>query len=265
MIRIYTDADQLTPRAGPNENQNPFDSTTPTNLGPSHHNQSFHHHHLLSPNSYFLPTLSPTRAMSPNSPVALPTTHLSIDPPVFNIQQPPPSSLQRALAKSQSQLPQSQSAVPPPPPPPPLSSSKGQIHVKLIQARALNVRSVHALPYVVVQFEQSEFISRNPINEFDKEVRGTATNFSRNSSSLALSAIGAIGSKAALSTAIRGKNSGASTPSSTSSNKPSPTATSSPATSIPSLFGSLSAHNPVWKHEVSLFVLKPVLLHTPSY
>ena len=45
------------------------------------------------------------------------------------------------------------------------SVSRGQLHVKLIQARGLNVHSVHARPYVVVQFEQNEFVSRDPIHE----------------------------------------------------------------------------------------------------
>ena len=59
--------------------------------------------------------------------------------------------------------------------------SRGQIHVKLISARGLNVRSVKARPYVVVQFEQNEFVSRDPTEETDKEIKGVATNLSRNS------------------------------------------------------------------------------------
>ena len=76
------------------------------------------------------------------------------------------------------------------------SVSRGQLHVKLIQARGLNVHTVNARPYVVVQFEQNEFVSRDPIHELEKEVKGTATNLSRNSSSSALSALGAINSRA---------------------------------------------------------------------
>ncbi|KAI6097414.1 kinase-like domain-containing protein [Pisolithus croceorrhizus] len=44
-------------------------------------------------------------------------------------------------------------------------TSKGQIHVKLISAR--------------VQFEQNEFVSRDPTDEMDKEVKGIATALSR--------------------------------------------------------------------------------------
>jgi hypothetical protein len=126
------------------------------------------------------------------------------------------------------------------------SSSKGQIHVKLIQARGLHVTS-SAKPYVVVQFEQNEFVSRDPTDEADKEVKGTPTAVATSS---AMSALGAIGSKAAAADATRRGSKG--------SNKSS---NSSPASSVPSasalaggLFGRISAHNPVWKHEVSLCV-----------
>ncbi|KAJ2933660.1 hypothetical protein H1R20_g3436, partial [Candolleomyces eurysporus] len=58
--------------------------------------------------------------------------------------------------------------------------SRGQLHLKLISARALNIRSVYARPYVVVEFEQNEFVSRDPTDEDDRELRGTATTISRN-------------------------------------------------------------------------------------
>ncbi|KAG1755934.1 kinase-like domain-containing protein [Suillus lakei] len=72
-------------------------------------------------------------------------------------------------------------------------TSKGQIHVKLISARGLNVTSIRSRPYVVVQFEQNEFVSRDPTDEMDKEVKGMATALSRASSSIALSALSSIG------------------------------------------------------------------------
>ncbi|KAL5508217.1 SCH9_2 [Sanghuangporus vaninii] len=158
------------------------------------------------------------------------------------------------------------------------SVSRGQLHVKLIQARGLNVHSVNARPYVVVQFEQNEFVSRDPIHELEKEVKGTATNLSRNSSSSALSALGAINSRAIEQARRSAANSTASSPqSSVSSNKstrsvpylngdgrgPGVSGTA-PSVSIAvngngagvsgGLFGRLSAHNPVWKHEVSFDV-----------
>ncbi|KIM90639.1 hypothetical protein PILCRDRAFT_29795, partial [Piloderma croceum F 1598] len=122
--------------------------------------------------------------------------------------------------------------------------SKGQIHVKLIQARGLNVRSINARPYVVVQFEQNEFVSREPTDETDKEVKGTPTNLSRNGSSSALSALSAIGSRA-MPDASKFVRSGGSSPSSSGV---------SSLAALNNLFGRLSAHNPVWKHEVSFDV-----------
>ena len=71
-----------------------------------------------------------------------PTTQLSLHPPVFNIQQPP--SPRRSLP-----------------------SSRGQIHLFLIQARGLHVLSPQPCPYVVVQFEHNEFVSRGPSHDSD--------------------------------------------------------------------------------------------------
>ncbi|OSC96821.1 Pkinase-domain-containing protein [Trametes coccinea BRFM310] len=126
----------------------------------------------------------------------------------------------------------------------PSGPSKGQIHVKLIQARGLNVRSASSRPYVVVQFEQNEFVSRDPTDETDKEVKGVATNLSRNSSSTALSALGAISEKAKANGSAR------------SSQQPTPSSSLGAGKSqLAGLFGSrISAHNPVWKHEVSFDV-----------
>jgi hypothetical protein len=232
--------EQTTPRAGPNgqllEHPNPFE--LPGNVSPRPLTPSYHHH--------LLNTHSPSPALSPLGPLtpvpALPTTHLTLHAPEFNMQQPPVPPKLSAPAQN-----------------PPLapSSSKGQIHVKLIQARSLCVASIYARPYVVVQFEQNEFVGRDPINESDKEVKGTATTLSRNSSSSALSALGAIGTKVILDTAKRIKISGISTPSSrVPSPKPSPSSLAPPAAppSTTTLFGRPSAHNPVWKHQVSLCV-----------
>ncbi|KAI0353554.1 Pkinase-domain-containing protein [Trametes cingulata] len=126
----------------------------------------------------------------------------------------------------------------------PSGPSKGQIHVKLIQARGLNVRSASSRPYVVVQFEQNEFVSRDPTDETDKEVKGVATNLSRNSSSTALSALGAISDK------VKGNGSARSSAQATPSSS-----LGSGKSQLAGLFGSrISAHNPVWKHEVSFDV-----------
>lgn len=101
-----------------------------------------------------------------------------------------------------------------------------------------------------MQFEQNEFVSRDPTDELDKEVKGVAAPLSRNSSSTALSALGVINSKAG---AVLGRpgsksNSGSATPSSSvGKSNASPLANG--------IFGArISAHNPVWKHEVSLCV-----------
>ena len=119
----------------------------------------------------------------------------------------------------------------------------GQIHVKIIQARGLNVVSSKSLPYVVVQCDQNEFVSRDPTDETDKEVKGVAINLSRTSSSTALSALGAINSKAS-SKQGSARSSAQATPSSSFG---------SGKSHLQGALGArINAHNPVWKHEVSL-------------
>ena len=167
--------------------------------------------------------------------------------------------------------------------------SRGQLHVKVLQARNLNVSSHLSRPYVVVQFEQSEFVSREPIaSESEKEVKGKAGPLSRTSSALALPSLSAAAaglsggisrafesiprkSRIAPTSAATPPGAIASSHSSSSSSdegsgggahsgsaRPSKTATprahpdSGAATPGGGLFGVMSPHNPVWKHEVSL-------------
>jgi hypothetical protein len=110
----------------------------------------------------------------------------------------------------------------------------------------LTVRSIHSRPYVVVEFEQNEFVSRDPTDEMDKEVKGIATALSRVSSSNALSALSAVGIAR-----LPGKISAGNSPSSSVPSSSRLVSINLPSTT-PGLFGRLSPHNPVWKHEVSL-------------
>lgn len=253
--------DQLTPRAAPNgqERANPFELPA----GPSSPTQgtqtpTFYHHHLLNTNpstpsaavprsvADLTPHLFQAQPLTPTSPggsLALPTTQLSLHAPDFNMRQPPPSKQRQPTAdkstKTSSSSTSSGSSISNAPGPTPTAGpSKGQIHVKLIQARGLNVRSTTARPYAVVQFEQNEFVSRDPIDEMGKEVKGTATTISRNGSSNALSALNAIGAKVG-----RGKGSNGSSPASS---------VSSGQSALSLMLGRLPSHSPVWKHEVTL-------------
>ncbi|KAK7060323.1 Serine/threonine-protein kinase [Paramarasmius palmivorus] len=148
---------------------------------------------------------------------------------------PPPPKSAKSSPSNKSSPSQASSTEDPGTPLP-----KGQIHVKLIQARGLNVRSHTARPYVVVQFEQNEFISRDPTDETDREVKGT---------SIAINALGAIANASRRGSK---ETSPASSVGSNGSNK----------SNGGGLFGRLSAHNPVWKHEVSFDVTSPSSLIT---
>ncbi|KZO97964.1 serine/threonine protein kinase [Calocera viscosa TUFC12733] len=124
-------------------------------------------------------------------------------------------------------------------------SSRGQIHVKLIQARGLRVLSPHSKPYAVVQFEQNEFVGRDPIPETEREAKGIATNLSRNNSSTALGALGTL-ERAAGNLSLQPR-----TRKDTNSSNGSQRSGNGLGAS---LFGTSSPYNPVWKHEVSFDV-----------
>jgi hypothetical protein len=209
--------------------------------------------------------LSPTHSASLTT-TALPTTHLSLHAPDFDMHSSRPSQsstpslsttpVSSTLASSPSRPRHSQSA----PTPSASSSSKGQIHVKLISAHGLNTSSINSRPYVVVVFEDNEFVSRDPTDQGDKEVRGVATNLSRTSSSVAISALGAAGSKAAAAAqeaASRTRRPSPVSSSSSHSAKSSLSVSGVSGTRTPSngLLRHRSAHSPVWKHEVSLYVI----------
>ena len=281
-------ADQLTPRPGANgqERANPFDAPglTPTSTvaasvsaGPvSPARSGFHQHHLLL--STRPADLTPTAGISPpvlshatsHFAAAIPSSSLTLHAPPFNIMQPPsPIRPRSPLTSTSSSSPHSSrsSASTPPTsvsshsshPPAQSAVSRGQIHVKLLQGRGLNVRSVKSRPYIVVEFEQNEFISRDPIAESEKEVRGVATTLSRTSSSTALNALGAIQNSRAFDIVKRAKSSANSTPRSSVSSGPSALPTGmngvnglASGSSSFGGFGGMSAYNPVWKHQVSL-------------
>ncbi|KAK2466523.1 hypothetical protein APHAL10511_002165 [Amanita phalloides] len=212
-----TSSDQLTPRPV-HHDRNPFDSL-----------------------SSFTPPFVPSAPTSPGS-GHTDLTPLSLHAPQFKMQQPP-SGPCKILANMPS-VASSFSSSSSPPSAPHFSISKGQIHVKLIQARSLNVRSIHARPYVVVQFEQNEFISRDPTIETDKEVKGIATTLDRINSANAIATLAAIEPKPADTKRAKSANS-----------SPSSSISSSKSSGIASgFFGRLSPHNPVWKHEVSFDV-----------
>ncbi|KAI0053026.1 Pkinase-domain-containing protein [Auriscalpium vulgare] len=263
MIKLWPSlVDQLTPKASAGHERNPFDALPPS---PSPSVQT-HHHHLLSTAASAAP-LAPAHDLTPLAPLspsmatiasaALPTTHLSLHAPDFNMQLPPPkrpSANTSSADTPRAQQTRSTSTVRSHGSGAASGSSKGQIHVKLISARGLNVASLHSRPYIVVVFENNEFVSRDPTDEGDKEVKGVATNLSRTSSSVAINALGAIGSKAAAQGAVlraRGASISSTNSGSTQSSLSKASGSQTPSNG---LLGRRSAHNPVWKHEVSFDV-----------
>ncbi|KAG9036475.1 hypothetical protein FRB95_008773 [Tulasnella sp. JGI-2019a] len=168
---------------------------TPTTPGLGNH----HHHHLLNlshqdPSRASSLTISSTAAAT-----ALPTTQISLNPPEFTMK-PPPMSRNATAKALPTQATLAVNAAPDPNVEEPVEEvqdtqnragqSRGQIHIKVIQARGLRVASTSSKPYVVVQFENNEFISRDPISDKEKEVRGVPQPLSRNNSSNALSSLG---------------------------------------------------------------------------
>ncbi|KDN48137.1 hypothetical protein RSAG8_03153, partial [Rhizoctonia solani AG-8 WAC10335] len=179
-------------------------------------------HHLLKTDNLNGHDITPLATPTIGLPAAPATTQLSLNPPEFKLKSAPP--LRRNLSHTPSvkeKEPQAGGA-----------SSKGQLHVKLIAARGLNVSSHRARPYVVVQFEQSEFVSRDPIAESDAPVRGVPAVLSRVNSAVNVTA-----TKESALARVLATNTPGSSVSSGSSNG----------------LGS-SAHSPVWKHEVAFDV-----------
>ncbi|GAB1524960.1 Serine/threonine-protein kinase [Rhizoctonia solani] len=240
---------QLTPRASDRKSPNPFEASL-TNLNPTPMASTAPRtptvmHHLLKTQDNNHDT-TPLATPSLGLPAAAPTTQLSLNPPEFKLKSAPP------LRRNHSHTPSikekdAQAAG---------ASSRGQLHVKLIAARGLNVSSARARPYVVVQFEQSEFVSRDPIAESDAPVRGVPAVLSRVNSAVNVTAAAAAAAAAGSGLArVLAANTSASSVASGSSNG----------------LGTMSTHNPVWKHEVALqeedeaflgmLEMKPVLKH----
>lgn len=255
------------PVAVPGESGGRSGRKSPRTGGRGSPSNPIHHRLLQVPScSVYGTECAPERPLSPSlnlTTTALPTTHLSLHAPDFDMlprrssqsRTPPLSTtpVSYTFPSSPSRPHHSQSA----PTPSLSSSSKGQIHVKLISARGLNTSSIDSRPYVVVVFEDNEFVSREPTDEDGKEVRGIATNLSRTSSSIAISALGAAGSKAAAQdAALRTRRPSPVSSSSANSAKSSLSALGGSGTRTPSngLLRHRSAHSPVWKHEVSLYV-----------
>jgi hypothetical protein len=278
---------QLTPRVGKDgrERVNPFDISLSTAASPLH---AAHHHALLHAGE----PLSPTGPLTPRSPsttaFAQPTEQVSINPPEFHINQPPAArvhhpappttslaaaamatkpSTSSALAATTPAVPfPAAQAQPQPQAPTGPRAPFGQIHVKLLSARGLNVHSARACPYVVAEFENSEFVSRDPVGERGQTLKGAPTPAPprERKDSHAAHALGAISFRAkqaaeAAAAKVAAKTAAAgSSPSSAGSSKSgrgSPTgSTGSGSTSATSLFGSSAAHSPTWKHEVVLCV-----------
>jgi len=121
-------------------------------------------------------------------PQAFPTQSLTLTTPTFNLQpvptkKPSPQTFPKTPASAKNSMQPSPATA--------KSSAhapRGQLHVKLIQARDLAVRSALSRPYVVVVYEQNEFISREPTHEGEKEVKGKPNPLSRQASSLNVTA-----------------------------------------------------------------------------
>jgi serine/threonine protein kinase SCH9 len=275
-VSTSTGASDLTPR--PSSDRNPFDNlrTGSVSKAPSSQTLPRPHHPLLTPTSLgavsgqYSPFIPP-QAQTDLTPLGSPTTTLSIDAPDFytpstmSLSLPPPKNGDKKAQPELLDTPPKET-MEQTPNGTPSNSSLGQIHVKLIQARGLNIASTAAVPYVVVQFEQNEFVSRDPIEESEREVRGTprpALGSRQNSyqfpppappapaASNAMSALGAMAD--AHDRRKSSSNSG-------SSGNPSPS-TSVKSTGLAGaprpislnngIFGRM-ASSPVWKHEVSL-------------
>lgn len=254
---------------------NPFDTIDTTHYTPATSHSS-PLSDAASPTTPMATTPAATAAIP--TPTAQPTTQLTISQPDFTFKSsPPPGRVKTPTVSSSPPQTSLIAAYASKSPNAALRYARGQLHVKLIEANALNVKSTNARPYVVVVYEQNEFVSREPIHEHEKEARGVPAPLSRQSSSSALAALNGIqhkfkieprqaqppSSSATANNAPLSTSAGSSSRSSSGSSGGSKTAKSAPLlTAQPPplpltaprglLSTNLSAMNPVWKHEVSL-------------
>lgn len=164
----------------------------------------------------------------PNTPLADPRQHErnpfddhTKNPSAANVPSAAAAALDNMVRSASIQSVQRTEAPPPHRTTPPV----GLLCVKIIQARNLNVSNTDARPYVVVQFDQNEFISREPVD-------GTVTP----------------GAPITIQNVIKLTSSSRST-SSTNLKQMNRTGSGS---SLSKLSLSSPHNNPVWKHEAKL-------------
>ncbi|KAG9126831.1 hypothetical protein FRC07_001783 [Ceratobasidium sp. 392] len=247
---------QLTPKASDRTSINPFEASlaAATNPGPSNLGMSsttagpprtptLTHHHLLRSDATHDST--PLATPSIGLPSAAPTTQLSLDPPQFALKMAAPP-LRRNHSHTPSVKDKDAQAGGNP--------SRGQLHVKLIAARGLNISSPRARPYVVVQFEQSEFVSRDPIDETVAPLRGAPAALSRVNSALNVTAAAAQGTTSGISRVLASATPRSSVSSGSSTGGQNGNGNGLLTPNPARLGSTVSAHNPVWKHEVAFDV-----------
>ncbi|GAA5894298.1 uncharacterized protein JCM6883_003778 [Sporobolomyces salmoneus] len=103
-------------------------------------------------------SLAPPPLVCSSPPATRPSIALSTNEPDFSFKTQP-----SAHARQPKNTSNSTAAAP-----------RGKLLVKLISARHLSPPSIQSRPYVVVTFDQNEFVSREPIHEEGEEVTGLA-------------------------------------------------------------------------------------------
>ncbi|QRW02081.1 Serine/threonine-protein kinase [Ceratobasidium sp. AG-Ba] len=223
---------QLTPRASDRTSVNPFEaslaasSTTSTTAGPPR-TPTIAHHHLLrgEPTHDSTPLATPSLGL----PSAAPTTQLSLDAPKFELKMAAPP-LRRNHSHTPSIKDRDAQAGGNP--------SRGQLHVKLIAARGLNITSPRARPDRCASARRPAALSR--------------VNSSVNITNATSGAASGIGRALASGTPGSSVSSGSSAGGHASNGNGNGNGTLAPN---PSRLGSsVSGHNPVWKHEVAFDV-----------
>ncbi|KAG8787453.1 hypothetical protein FRC15_009156 [Serendipita sp. 397] len=171
---------QVTPK---NELGNPFDRIVPGGNSPPSSSTAAPSAGDITPMA-----LTPSGGIQP---LAFPTTSLTLAPLAFDLK---PVPTRANGPKNNGNTTNNTTTITKDSPAPPMQATsttkssttapRGQLHVKLIQARGLAVKSAHSRPYVVVVYEQNEFISREPIHEDEKEVKGKPNPLSRQPSTV---------------------------------------------------------------------------------
>ncbi|KAN0060500.1 Serine/threonine-protein kinase [Thecaphora frezii] len=176
---------QTTPKASTSggAERNPFDALAPPtqpSMRRSPSRSSMHSRNESNNSNHNPGDITPGGFRTPGgvtSHASIPTTSLSTKDPDFTMKLPPPRNKPASSTASGTSSPSGSNSTRN------TTAPKGHLTIKIVAGRNLATSSPEARPYAVVQFDQNEFIGREPIDEAGEAAKGVAVPRSESSES----------------------------------------------------------------------------------